>query len=542
MRTGRRPWSRARAFAAPPRRRRRDRGASRDCRRRPSTPGGRCLRAGLAPARLRDASGSWRGFRAGPTREGPSNSRPRQANRGPTNVMSAKAGAPPAAGIEMSTCRSPRAVSSACTHPASWSALRSARAVSANRSVPLNAKRTSEWMRPSGASSCSWSTPGAAWREARAAAAQRQRGAARLPSHDGRGARDQIARQVAGRGAGGQQLHAQTLGVGAKARVAIVVDDRHVVQTQCGKGGQAAWRTSGLATGPRRGNRRPLPLLARKGHGALDERDIEAVKLAAEQAEGKTHGDLLGLHQRRRGAASAEPQALDLSGPRDQVERDVAPREVERLSRLQSRQRRGDQPPLNGRHVQHDDEAEHRRNEPDQGPPQPSSQPTTRRGRRLLRLLVDHVLILVWLQVGSYNHWMIRRWLVCSSLVAALVALPCRATVRHGGVESAVRAVQGRRSDLLRRHQRAGRLPHHDTAGPCPDRWRAPGVGAAHRAFDPAARLQGRRRRDPVDYSGALRSRREPRGAAEGQRREGHGDGGRCGLDRSRRQGRLPLR
>ena len=61
----------------------------------------------------------------------------------------------------------------------------------------------------------------------------------------------------------------------------------------------------------------------------LRQRDIEAVELPAEETEGKLHRDLFGGDQRRRGATRAEPQPLDLGGARDQVERDVAPREVE---------------------------------------------------------------------------------------------------------------------------------------------------------------------------------------------------------------------
>ena len=72
--------------------------------------------------------------------------------------------------------------------------------------------------------------------------------------------------------------------------------------------------------------------------------------------------------------------------------------------------------------MQHDEQAERRRDEPNQGPPHPASQATTRRGRHILRLLVDHLPILIRPLVGSYNHWMNRRSFLFLSLTVALAA------------------------------------------------------------------------------------------------------------------------
>ena len=183
---------------------------------------------------------------SGPDPRRSSNSRSRQMNRGPTKVMSAKAGAPPAAGIEMSTCRSPRAVSSASHPPGQLVGLQ----IGARRQrEPIGALERKAHVRmdaPFGCIQLQLFHAGAARREIRAAPAQRQRGAAGFPAHDRGGARNQLASQVAGGSAGRQQVDAKALGVGPKARVAVVVDDRDVVQAQGGKGGKAAWRAPGV--------------------------------------------------------------------------------------------------------------------------------------------------------------------------------------------------------------------------------------------------------------------------------------------------------
>ena len=225
-RDGRR--SRERAFEASPPRRRRGRAASRGCRRRLSTPGGRRPRGGPAPNPTSRCFRVIARVSSGPEPRRSSNSRFRQMNRGPTKVMSAKAGAPPAAGIEMSTCRSPRAVSSASHPPGQLVGLQ----IGARRQrEPIGALERKAHVRmdaPLGCIQLQLLHAGAARREVRAAAAQRQRGAAGFPAHDGGGASHQLASQITGRSAGRQQVDAKAFGVGPKARVAVVVDHRDV--------------------------------------------------------------------------------------------------------------------------------------------------------------------------------------------------------------------------------------------------------------------------------------------------------------------------